>query len=96
LLPFGGGNDREKVDDKKAVWAAFNGGRHGVRRRSGSKDISGVGGVGGGSSSKRRIGTGSSSTAARWWQHGLAMAARVCAKFIGDRALFVGGSCSES
>jgi hypothetical protein len=68
----------------------FNDGGDGIRRRSGSKDSYGGDGVGGGSSSKRWIGMGSSGVAARWQWRGSAMAARVWAKFTWDGALFIG------
>jgi hypothetical protein len=89
LLTSGGGSDREKADDKKVAWAVFNGGGDSIRRCSGSKDFSGGSGVGEGSS-KRWIGMRSSGAEARRWRHGLAMAARVWAKFARNTTLFIG------
>jgi hypothetical protein len=56
LPTYHGGNDREKANNEKVAQATFNGYGDCVRQRSGSKDSSGSDGVGGGSSSKRRIG----------------------------------------
>jgi hypothetical protein len=53
--------------------------------------FSGSGGVGGGSSSKRRIGVGVSGVVARRQRRGSTMVARVWAKFAWDRALFIRG-----
>jgi hypothetical protein len=90
LRTYCGENGPQEAGDGEAARAIFNGGGDGVRRCSGSKDSSGGDGVGGGSSSKRRIGTGGSGVAARRRWRGLAMAARVWAKFPSDRALFIG------
>jgi hypothetical protein len=68
----------------------FEQGGDGIRRCSGSKDSSSGDGVGGGSSSKRRIGMGGSGVATRQRRHGSALAARVWAKFAWDMALFIG------
>jgi hypothetical protein len=65
-------------------------GGDGVRWHSGSKGFSGSGGVGGGSSFKRRISAGVSEVVARRQRRGSVMAARVWAKFAQDRALFMG------
>jgi hypothetical protein len=58
LPTYCGGNDLGKAGNEREARAAFNGGGDGVRRYSGSKDSSGSGDVGGGSSSKRKIGAG--------------------------------------
>jgi hypothetical protein len=90
LPTYRGGNNREKAGNEKVPRAAFNGGGDSIWRCSSSKNSSGSGGVGGGSSSNRQIETGGFSVAPwRWWR-GSAMAARVCAKFVGDRVLFKG------
>jgi hypothetical protein len=52
------GNDQGKADDERAARAAFNGGGDRVQWCFSSKYSSGSGGVGGGSSSKRRISVG--------------------------------------
>jgi hypothetical protein len=79
-----------EVGDGEAGRAVFNGGGDGVQWHSSTKGSSDSDGVGGGSSSKRRIGMGGSSAAARWRQNGLAMAARVWVEFMRDRALLIG------
>jgi hypothetical protein len=58
LPTYHAGNGRGKAGDERAAWAAFNSGGDDVRWRFGSKDSSGNGDVGGGSSSKRWIGMG--------------------------------------
>jgi hypothetical protein len=65
LLTSNDGNNRAMSDNEKVAQAVFNGGGDDVRWRSSSVDFSGGGGVGRGSSSKRRIGTGSSDAAAQ-------------------------------
>jgi hypothetical protein len=69
-------NRPREAGDGEASRAVFNDGGDGVQRCSISKDSSGGDGVGGGSS-KRWIGTGVSSVAARQQCRGSAMAARV-------------------
>jgi hypothetical protein len=65
---YRGGNDREKADDEKVAWEAFNDGGDGIQRCSSSKDSSVSGGVGGGNSSKRQISTGGLDMLdQRWW-----------------------------
>jgi hypothetical protein len=90
LPTYHGGNDREKVGDERAAQAVFNGGGDGVQRCFSSKGFSDSGGVGGGSSSKRRIGAGVSGAAARRQRRDSAMEARVRAKSARDRALLIG------
>jgi hypothetical protein len=62
---YHGGNGPREASDGEAVRVAFNSSGHDVQQRSGSNDFSG-GGVGGGSSSKRQIGTGGSGEVAGW------------------------------
>jgi hypothetical protein len=90
LPTYHSGNDRGKADDERAAWAAFNCGGHGIRRCSSSKDSFGSGDVGGGSSSKRWISVRGSDVAVRRRRRGLAMVARVWAKFAQDKALLIG------
>jgi hypothetical protein len=91
LQTCSGENGPREASDGEAARAVFNDGGDGVRPRFDSKDFSGGDGVGRGSSSKRGIGTGGSGVAARQRQRGLAMAARVWAKFARDKALFIWG-----
>jgi hypothetical protein len=91
LPTYRSGNEPREAGDGEAARAVFNGGGDGVRWHSGSKGFSGSGGVGGGSSFKRRISVGVSDAVARRQRRGSAMAARVRAKFAQDRALFMGG-----
>jgi hypothetical protein len=87
LPTYHSGNDRGKVGDKRAARVVFNDGGDGVRRCFGSKGFSSSGGVGGGSSSKHRIGAGVSGAMKRWQRLGSAMAARVQTKSVRDKAL---------
>jgi hypothetical protein len=89
LQTYRGWNGPWEASDGEATWAAFNGGGDDVRWCSGTKDFSGCGGVGSGSSSKHQIRMWDSGVVARWWWRGSAMAAKVWAKFARDRALFV-------
>jgi hypothetical protein len=66
-----------EAGDGEAARAVFNGSWDGVQRCSGSEDSSGGDGVGGRSSSNRRIGAGVSGAVARRQHRGSAMAARV-------------------
>jgi hypothetical protein len=90
LWTYRGENRPREASDGEAARAAFNGSGGGVQWCSSSKDPTGGDGVGGGSSSKHRIGTGGYSVAARQRQRGSAMAARVWAKFAWDSSLFIG------
>jgi hypothetical protein len=83
-------NGPREAGDGEVAQAVFNNGGEDVRWCSGSKDSFSGDGVGGVSSSKRRIGMGGSGVAARRWWRGSAMVARVWAKFVRDRALFIG------
>jgi hypothetical protein len=66
LPTYRGGNNRGKANDERAARATFNGGGDSVRRCSGSRDSSGSGGVGGGSSSKQRISAGGLDKVDQW------------------------------
>jgi hypothetical protein len=87
---YHGGNNWGKVGDERVARAVFNGSGDGVRRCSGSKGFSGNGGVGGGSSSNRRIIAWVFDAVARWQRRGSVMAARVQAKSTRDMALPIG------
>jgi hypothetical protein len=91
LRTYHGENGPRETGDGEVAQVVFNSGGDGVRRCSGSKDSSDGDGVGGGSSSKRQIGTRGSGVAARWQWHGSVVTAQVWAKFAWDRALFIGG-----
>jgi hypothetical protein len=96
ILPtYYSGNGPREASNREVAQAAFNNGGDDVHRHSNSKDFSGGGGVGRGSSSKRWIGTGGSCIAARWRRCGSAMAARVWVKFARDKALLIGGFASN-
>jgi hypothetical protein len=69
-------NGPREAGEGEMARAVFNGSGDGVRRRSVSKDSSNGDGVGGGSSSKRRIGAGVFGTTARRQRCGSAMASR--------------------
>jgi hypothetical protein len=86
-----GENGPREAGNREAARAVFNGGGDGIRWQSGSKDSSDGNGVGGGSTSKRRIATGGFGVAARRRCRGSAMVASVWAKFTRDKALFIGG-----
>jgi hypothetical protein len=90
LQTYCSGNGPREARDGEAARVAFNDGGDDVQRRSGSKDFSGGGSVGGGSSSKCRIGTGGTGVAARRQRCGSVMAARVWSKFARDTSLFIG------
>jgi hypothetical protein len=77
LRTYRGENGPQEASDREASQAVFNSGGDGVRRRFGSKDSSGGDGVGGGSSSKRRIDAGVLGAVARRQRRGSALAARV-------------------
>jgi hypothetical protein len=66
LPTYHGGNDRGKGSNERAAQAAFNGSADGIQRCSGFKDSSSNGGLGGGSSSKRRISVGSLDKVVQW------------------------------
>jgi hypothetical protein len=91
LRTYRGENGPREAGDREAARVVFNGGGDGVRWHSGSKDSSDGNGVGGGSTSKRRIAMGGFGVATRRRCRGSAMVASVWAKFTRDKALFIGG-----